>query len=110
MSLTFTKENDRWFAEVPEWTGDREELEMVCGADTMLDIISQGRSQITLNISETPFEDTQFTLTINREDGGGAWYNVLNENIIPEIWLCHVTKFVFDGRLPEKLFVKSSSD
>lgn len=106
MNLTFTNENGRWFAEVPEWTGDRAELEMVCGADTMLDIIAQGRSQITLNISETPFEDTQFTLTINREDGGGAWYNLSSEDIILEIWLCHVTKFVFDGRLPEKLFVR----
>jgi len=105
MLLTFTKENDQWFTEVPEWTGAREELEMVCEADTALDIIAQGRSQISLDISEIPSEDTKIFLALNREDGGGGWYDLTGEDMNFEVWLCHVTKFVFDGRLPEKLFI-----
>lgn len=106
MNLTFTNENGRWFAEVPGWTGDRDELEMVCGADIMLDIIAQGRLQVRLKISETPMDDTRFILTLNREDGGGGWYDLTGEDMNFEVWLCHVTKFVFDGRLPEKLFIR----
>jgi hypothetical protein len=38
-TFKFEKEKDnRWYIILPEWTGEKEELEMVCGADSMLDI------------------------------------------------------------------------
>lgn len=39
--LTFVKEDDhRWFVVLPEWGGDKDELEMILGADTMLDVLA----------------------------------------------------------------------
>ena len=101
----FEKEQDgRWYIVLPEWEGDRAELEMVCGADVMLDIVAQGDQQTRLTISETQFENPNFILTFNREEGGGGWYDLKSDIHEFEVWLCHVTKFVFDGRLPKILY------
>jgi hypothetical protein len=108
-NFTFELEDKRWYVVLPEWEGDRGELEMVAGADVMLDILADGNSTVTLELSVEP-KPCCLTLFFDREDGGGGWYslatnsdNVKFENI-HEIWLCHVTKFVF-GELPSRIFV-----
>ena len=105
----FELEDKRWYVVLPEWEGDRGELEMVAGADVMLDILSEGKPIVTLELSVEP-TPCDITLFIDREDGGGAWYslatksdNIKFENLY-EIWLCHVTKFVF-GELPSHIFI-----
>ena len=41
-TFRFNKEEDnRWFVDLPEWEGEKDELEMVLGADMLLDIISK---------------------------------------------------------------------
>ena len=55
--LDFYREsNTKWFIDLPEWKGSKEDLEMVDGADTMLDIILtnyyQGNgNKVSLNVS-----------------------------------------------------------
>ena len=58
-TIRFYKEPDsKWFADIPEWEGEKWELEMVMGADMMLDILSQGEGEINLTLSEKEFSDT----------------------------------------------------
>lgn len=102
----FTKEEDnKWYIVLPEWDGDKSDLEMVCGADTMLDIISQGELVVHLSIDTMPFNESRITLTISHEDGGGGWYN-LSSGLYDfefDVWLCKVTKFIY-GYMPKKLY------
>jgi hypothetical protein len=49
---------NKWFADIPEWEGDIEELEMVMGADTMLNVMSDLFSnEVYLTLSTEPLEN-----------------------------------------------------
>ncbi len=102
----FSKEHDnRWYIVLPEWTGDKADLEMVCGADLMLDIVAQGELEVELSISEKPFETHTLELHFIREENDGAWYNLKSEFHNFEVWLCFVTKFIY-GKMPQTLYCK----
>lgn len=107
-SYKFEVNNRRWYVVLPEWTGTKAELEMVCGADTMLDIIAEGESYVTLTLSLEPFEGAVTLEKIaDNASAGGADY-ILKEfggiqyNL--EMWLCDVTSFVF-GHLPQTIYL-----
>ena len=38
--LTFVKDDDTWYIDMPNWPWRRENLAMVCGADKMLDLLA----------------------------------------------------------------------
>ena len=107
----FEKDPDgRWYIVLPEWTGDRGDLEMVCGADVMLDIMSQGESKVTLGLSLSYVPNSNCT-TLNficeGEDIGGGFYLMETHKGVYynlEMWLCDVTKFVF-GNMPKTIHV-----
>lgn len=109
--LKFYRDYDnRWYVFLPEWLGEKADLEMVSGADTMLDIISQGETEIRVAFSLSPFDDSN-KLTMIRlatELDNGAYYLLDHYNGIDlnlELWLCDVTKFVF-GDLPELIYFR----
>jgi len=99
----------RWYVDLPEWGGSKEDLEMIEGADTMLDIISQGENNVILTISLEFFNSCDVLEKIEDTPSiGGAlyimkYYNGVEYNL--QLWLCDVTKFVF-GYLPEKIYIK----
>lgn len=110
--LKFSKELDGWFVVLPEWDGSREDLQMVAGADTFLDILCEGEWYVWLNLSDKPFNGAnELKLTgIGMLDGefidSGATYRFENYRGIPfslDMWLCDVTKFVF-GDFPEIIY------
>lgn len=113
-SFKFYKTDDSWFVDLPEWEGERWELEMVMGADTFLDILSQGESEVFVTLSQDYFEGSevlQYTKLGRLEGpelGEGAWY-FLNEyqgiSYTLELWLCHVTTFVF-GDYPNRIYFR----
>lgn len=105
-TFKFIKESNRWFIELSEWKGDKDDLEMVCGADIMLDILAQGELVVYLSISEYKFEESDFTLTFIKEINDGGLYNLDSTFHSFEVWLCHVTKFVFNGKFPKILYCK----
>lgn len=110
MQFNFEKEEDgKWYIVLPEWTGSKADLEMVCGADYMLDLLSNNTNSVSLDLSEEECEH-DFILDFTKEEGGGGWYNLVNFNhdtseINNEIWLCMVTRFVFNGFLPNRIYV-----
>lgn len=121
MELTFNKEeSNKWFIVLPEWEGDKWELEMVAGADIMCDVLSNGNNVLTIDLQLEPTEgyDKLTLLSICRDDlwqfdsqgypESGAFYQVetlkgLEYN--KSIWLCDVTLFVL-GSFPEILYLK----
>lgn len=117
-TIRFYKEdNHRWFADIPEWKGDKEDLEMTLNADTMLDIICEGDDYVFLTLSTEPIDGFDvLDLEVKCSDydffsqGGttnGAYYIMKSYRGIEfnlKIWLCDVTKFVF-GDFPQKIYV-----
>ena len=78
---------------------------MVSGADDLLEILGQGDDKVSIKMSLEKFEDSNFSLRLLREDGGGGWYQLEDYYFSFELWLCHVTKFVFE-HLPETIYCK----
>ena len=100
-------EDGRWFVVLPEYEGDQEDLEMVEGADKMLDALTTDGMYSTLDIElEEPEAGNYFTLDIEAHDEDGAFYNVAGcDKFEGVIWLCNVMHFVF-GEHPEKLYCR----
>jgi len=110
----FYKELERWYADIPEWPGTKEELMMVEGADKMLEIIGEGNSELKMNFALTPFENSsELKLLYLGEEEGGGYYLLekFNKSILNhKLWLCDVTKFVFnDTNMPDKIFIEKVS-
>jgi len=111
----FYKEGSgRWYVDLPEWEGSKDELEMVSGADTFLEILSQGESEVNVILSVTDFVGSDKLQLIKPgrlggwELGEGSWYKLdsyIGISYDLEMWLCDVTKFVFGG-FPETIYFK----
>ena len=117
--LTFIKMARGWYVHLPDYDGNIDELEMVCGADSLcceLDTDNDGIVSIVVS-EDGEFVEGDFkwdytldymTSTVG-EDGevSGAYYNVYdNKNFIPQqIWLCNVTKYVFK-KFPATIYIK----
>ena len=107
--FTFNKEvDDRWYVELPEWEGSKADLEMVSGADTMLNIISEGESTVSLIISIETFVGSDVLELINMDnDFGGGWYMLKSYKGIDfnlKMWLCSVTEFLY-SKMPNEIFI-----
>lgn len=107
-TLKFEKDTlSQWFAVIPEWTGSRDDLQMVMGADVLLDIIAQGENNVEITFSTENFEGSDVLQWIkdDTEIGGGYYYLNEYKGIIYQlnIWLCDVTKFVF-GEMPKQIY------
>lgn len=100
---------NRWFIDLPDWNGSIDDLEMVQGADTMLDKVSHHTNECYLELSDELFEGADLlTLADDLSDtvGGGIYLleNYKGDFINHKMWLCGVTVDVF-GTLPERIFV-----
>lgn len=94
----FYKELYRWYIDLPTWKGDKEDLEMVSGTDTLLDILADDHTEVYVKFTNKRFKGCH-TLT-HKGDGfyaNNAWHGPLL------IWLCYVTTFVF-GKYPDKIY------
>jgi hypothetical protein len=101
----FYQDDNKWYVDLPEWTGEKDELEMVLGADTMLDILSKSDQGVYVTFSTEPFENYDYELTLHKEEYDGGTYILTGNYLLFEVWLCHVTKFVF-GEFPNKIYIK----
>lgn len=102
-TFKFNKEEDnRWFVDLPEWEGEKEELEMVLGADILLDIISQDGWWVDVMMSDEEFSGCK-TLTHDKTELMAGYYNNDAWHGPSTVWLCSVTEFVF-GYYPDKIY------
>lgn len=112
--------NGRWYYHFPEYInngGEYCDLEMVAGADVMLDILSECGEDYECYISENWMKDWDACLIRVSTDVSpleGSWskslganYHILYSNeMVGKGWLCEVTHIVF-GKFPDTLFIKT---
>lgn len=100
----------RWYVELPEWEGSKADLEMVAGADLLLEILRFGCPDfyMKVEICEEYFEDAEIILH-RMDDKGNYLAEDLTifylDNKTLNVWLCEVTLFVY-GYYPTQLYLK----
>jgi hypothetical protein len=108
----YKEDTGRWYVDLPEWEGEKAELEMVSGADLFLDILSQGEGVTYVTLSDEEFPGSEilemkYLGTLEGwEMGSGAWYKLISYMGLEyklDMWLCDVTKFVF-GSFPKNIY------
>lgn len=110
----FYKEaNGSWYIDLPEWEEDKSALQMVLGADTLLDAMAGSKNEIDIKFADYPFDGCARMGKINNgidgdETSGGATYFIMHDDVegIPHsqrLWLCDVVKFIF-GEMPDFIY------
>jgi hypothetical protein len=126
----FYREDGRWYIALPEFLeaglGNKNNLLMVDGADTLLDILagnkpheSKDGTEVDVTFGNEPFDG--YTHTLNKKTMGknqplldllghaaveyGAYYDV-KELDNHQVWLCPVTEYVFNGEYPDTIYLK----
>ena len=74
----FGTRKDRWYIDLPEWLGPRANLEMVAGADTMLDVFAQDQERV--NVTFTNYEAPEITPDLLLTHVGEGTYSVTQLN------------------------------
>lgn len=105
IKLSFVKLANKWFVVLPEWEGDVEDLQMVCGADLLLECISNGQPIVTIRI----VEKSSTRLTLLSIDDYGATYKVDSPYYQGDVWLCNVTKYVL-GEFPKVMCITQEDE
>ena len=104
----YKTEYGSWYIDLPNWEGSIGELQMVAGADTLLDSLSDNKSDLYVDISTTSEPGFAKLSLIQKKPFGGADYKLDHYNkeyINHEMWLCDVTSFVFNS-FPEEIYFK----
>ena len=110
MKLNFVKLANLWYAQIPDYTGDIDELEMIAGADDMCETLDiDGDGLVQTLVRDIPFPKEKlgrnFTLELVKvNEDEGADYKCPELDL--EVWLCSVTKYVF-GKFPKTIYIKT---
>lgn len=110
----FYKESSgRWYVDLPEWKAAKWHLEMVAGADDVLDSLkSKHRNDVKIFVSLEPIDDAlELTKIQNDPHGDGADYVYNNPKTkrTESVWLCGVTEWYY-GFMPEKIYFRKVLD
>lgn len=113
IELTFKKLSGKWYCDIP-YEGDVNDLEMVLGADLMLEAlpftIHQDIRKVQIYYDEIP--EKYDVLLINmfeyEELTEGATYKIKGFGYegIGKLWICDVTLKVL-GYFPERIYIKT---
>ncbi len=107
--LGFIREADgRWYADIKHWPKRfHSNLEMVAGADDMLEALDRGDGYVKVEVALNPENKSDWFKMIKvSQTYLGATYTVLYcDRYKGKAWLCNVGKFVM-GKHPDALFVR----
>ena len=111
MELTFEKwENGKWYIQYQEYDGDQEDLEMVDGADELLDYLTEDGIYVTVNVSLEDSGNNAILLKLVAHDEIGGTYQVENlDGFNKDVWLCNVVHYLF-GEHPEVIYFEPAND
>ena len=106
----YKTDEQKWYVDLPEWTKSTVDLEMVEGADTMLDKVSENNTECYLEMSDEPFDGSEVIRLVNdlsKSVGGGDYImeRYKGEFVNHQMWLCAVVETVF-GEIPRIIFIK----
>lgn len=104
-NIEFVKEDNRWYIDLPKWTGDHEDLEMVAGADKLCEWFAKGSSRIVTEIitsNSRPSNKTDcICLKKAFEEYGGCTYDIVDDPTgFLNLWISEVIKHVL-GEFPK---------
>lgn len=112
--LAFVKEdNGNWYIDLPQWKGSHGNLQMVAGADRLLDYLLSDGNRVEVQVVKSrdrirEYENNDMSIKCRRVDDNsvyGATYTVLDlENHEDKMWICPVTLFVL-GEYPQYLYI-----
>jgi len=109
MQLTFNKISNRWYVDLPTWEGNFDDLEMVGGADALLEILANklNKESITFDIWTSNPGIPCGKMNKIDQTLEGATYQVSNCLYYDSTaWLCNVTKHVFGGFHPGTIYFR----
>ena len=98
MNISFYKESDRWYADIPSVS--KEDCEMVQGADLLLERLSLGYDKVDVDFSDVDSGSSIYRYHLTEHDENGGTYTNGNETF----WLCNVTLEVL-GEFPFEIYV-----
>lgn len=110
----FIKEHGGWHIDLPQFLeqghGTKGDLAMVAGADTMLDLMAEGKDRVVVTLSEYPFEGADklelLSLCDPQTGGGNYLLRTFEGRLINQgMWLCAVTEYVF-GFMPRVIYLR----
>ena len=103
----YKEQTGEWYIDLPLDQFTKEDLQMVCGADIMLDIISNYGQGINLLIDTQPFDGSDVLELIGLPESGADYYipTLESKTIGMKIWLCAVTYQVF-GCYPNEIYIR----
>ena len=106
--LSFKKESGNWYIKLKFWLGPKSALEMVQGADKLLDKLSHQCNAVKLKVYKKPQDDSikVCLITPNKLSNGGNYKIEGPQGFHKKMWLCNVTRFVYLGRMPKELYIK----
>ncbi len=53
----YKEEDNRWYIDLPEWEGSKEDLEMVLGADVLLFNLANEQDEVYVEFGSEPFDN-----------------------------------------------------
>lgn len=121
MTKRFYKDEGGWFIDLPEYIeagiGTKGNLAMVCGADTMLDKLSNNGDEIIIKFEDHKFKGWEDQLTNigigmdkealdaveHPEVEYGGYYHA--KKLDHNLWLCPVVEFIW-GHYPKEIYIR----
>lgn len=105
MQIRFVKLAEKWFIDIP-WIGDVNDLQMVDGADSLLEMLSENSKEFNCTISTSRLMNRRYIAELEKqnEDDNGANYQAYSDYIATPVWLCNVTKHLFN-EFPETFYI-----
>lgn len=109
----FIKNGNAWYIDLPDYIdqgGNMGDLQMVDGADKMLDMMSNSYDSVILSVSKERFDKSDCIILFEKCDPliGGGYYMMRTyegQEVNQRMWLCQVIEFVF-AEIPEIIFVR----
>lgn len=104
----YKEEKNKWYADIPSWTGKKASLRMILGADKLLDMIADGRDEVYLHFSKEYIPDAEVLHFKKKTWINGANYRLKKFNEVDmnmKVWLCDVTLHVLN-EFPKKIYFK----
>ena len=103
MRISFVKLANKWFYWNPSFIGEIEELQMVDGADNLLDKLSNGSNNIELNIkvyNYTSEVSGDFLVKVEETSLGSTYLSYIDNKYFNTLWLCNIILEVI-GKFPQ---------
>lgn len=104
----YKEHNGCWYVDLPEWKGAKWNLQMVDGADDLLESLrSAHKNDVKVYVSLQHFHNANVLVKYKDDPhGDGADYKYGIDN---KLWLCGVTSWYY-GEMPERIYYRKVLD